>query len=198
MSTTPTTPHKATHGIAAWALCGCAFCQPGGVQAEVEIEVPAALSAVNQALNHRIVFADDASNWGRADHWATPDELAARGAGDCEDYAIAKYFALLADGMPPQRLRLAYARVLLGGTGDVWRPHMVVAYLPSALTPGDELILDNLLDEIRPLARRPDLQVLISFDHHGVWLALERGPAARPAQQIAPWAQLLRRMARPH
>ena len=98
------------------------------------------------------MFAEDADNWGRADHRATPDGLMALGAGDCEDYSSAKYFALLAAGLPAQHLRLAYARVLLGDTADVWRPHMVVANLPSDVTRGDELILDNLLEEIRPLA----------------------------------------------
>lgn len=196
MSATTTTGQRHKPRIAAWALCGCALCQPAVVQAE--FEVPPSLTAVNATLNHRIVFADDADNWGRADHWATPDELMARGAGDCEDYAIAKYFALLATGLPAEHLRIVYTRVLLGGTGDVWRPHMVVAYLPADGTPGDALILDNLLDEVRPLARRPDLRVLISFDTEGVWLALERGPPMRQARQIAPWAQLLQRMARSH
>jgi predicted transglutaminase-like cysteine proteinase len=165
---------------------------------QAQFEAPPSLAAVNETLNHRIVFADDALNWGRADHWATPDELLSRGAGDCEDYAIAKYFALRAAGLPAQQLRLAYTRVLLGGTGDVWRPHMVVAFLPPDAPAGDELILDNLLDEIRPLARRPDLRVLISFDADGVWPGLERGPPVRPARQIVPWAQLLQRMARSH
>jgi hypothetical protein len=86
----------------------------------------------------------------------------------------------------------------MGGTGDTWRSHMVVAYLPAAAAPGDELILDNLLDEIRPLSRRPDLRVLISFDADGVWTGLERGPPARPARQIAPWARVLQRMTLPH
>jgi predicted transglutaminase-like cysteine proteinase len=179
-----------------WALCGCTLCHPA--LAHAGSDAPPALVAVNETLNHRIVFAEDALNWGRADHWATPDELMSRGAGDCEDHAVAKYFALRAAGVPAQRLRLAYARVLLGGTGDVWRPHMVVAYLPAAAVRGDELILDNLLDEIRPLSRRPDLHVLISFDTDSVWTGLERGPPVRPAQQITPWAQLLQRMALRH
>lgn len=30
-----------------------------------------------------------------SDYWATPYEFLARDKGDCEDYVIAKYFALL-------------------------------------------------------------------------------------------------------
>ncbi|MEP7296058.1 MAG: transglutaminase-like cysteine peptidase [Burkholderiales bacterium] len=156
--------------------------------------MPAPLIEINQTLNHRIVFAEDALNGGRADHWATPGELLSRGAGDCEDYAIAKYFALLSAGLPAAQLRIAHVMVLMGGTGDVWRSHMVLAYLPSATIPGGELILDNLLDDIRPLAERPDLRVLISFDTVGVWAALDRGEPPREARRIVRWARVLDRM----
>ncbi|MEO8057299.1 MAG: transglutaminase-like cysteine peptidase [Burkholderiales bacterium] len=181
--------------IGAWVLCWCVLCHQA---AAADFVAPPALALVNQALNHHVAFAPDAINWGRADYWATSDELQARRAGDCEDYAIAKYFALLAEGVPAQQLRLVYARVLLGGTGDLWQPHMVLAYLPSIDSAGDELILDNMLDEIRPLSQRPDLQVVISFDTHGVWRALQRGPPAREARQIVRWAQVLQRMLPAH
>ncbi|MEO8805900.1 MAG: transglutaminase-like cysteine peptidase [Burkholderiaceae bacterium] len=183
------------HSIAALALCGCELCHSAWAD-----ETPAGLPAVervNLTLNHRIVFADDASNWGQADHWATPDELLARGAGDCEDFAIAKYFALRAAGLPAAQLRLVYTQLRFGGTGDVWRPHMVLAFLPADAA-GEELILDNVLDEIRPLSRRPDLRALISFNTDGIWRALERGEPARPASRLAPWARVLQRMASPH
>lgn len=178
------------------ALCGCAACHALAVRDDVA--APAALDEVNQALNHRIVYAEDQATWGRADHWATPDETRAQGAGDCEDYAIAKYFALRAVGVPAQQLRLVYVRVLVGGSGDLWRPHVVLAYLPAGADAGDARILDNLLDEIRPLSRRPDLQVLISFNTDGVWPGLERGRPARAADRIRPWAQMLQRMDAAH
>ena len=109
----------------------------------------AKIKAVNDFYNQRLAYVEDIDNWGQVDYWASPLESLGKGAGDCEDYAIAKYFALLAAGVPRPNLRLAYMRVLMGGTGDTWRSHMVVAYLPAAAAPGDELILDNLLDEIR-------------------------------------------------
>jgi predicted transglutaminase-like cysteine proteinase len=179
--------------IAALALCGCEFCQSAAAAGGEDD--PPALESINVAVNHRIVFADDLSNWGRPDYWATPDELFARGAGDCEDYAIAKYFGLLAAGLPAKQLRLVYTQALAGGIGNAWRAHVVVAYLPAAGVDGDERILDNLLDEIRPLSRRPDLRVLLSFDTDGIWAGLERGAPAREARRIKPWAQVLERMA---
>ena len=48
----------------------------------------------------------DAKNWGKSDYWATPIEFLSRG-GDCEDFAIAKYTALRALGVPEERLRVA-------------------------------------------------------------------------------------------
>jgi predicted transglutaminase-like cysteine proteinase len=184
----------AGHGprIAALVLC-CGLCHL--VAATEEDDHSLALESVNIAVNHRIVFADDLDNWGQLDYWATPDELYERGSGDCEDYAIAKYFALLAAGLPAKQLRLIYVQVLAGGSGDIWRPHVAVAYLPAV---GEDRILDTLLDEIRPLSRRPDLRVLISFDTDGIWRGLERGEPARDARRIKPWAQVLARMAASH
>lgn len=154
------------------------------------------LLTVNQALNHQAVPATDTLIWGRIDHWATPDEWRSRAAGDCEDFAIAKYFALRDAGVAVARLRLVYVQVLRGGTGDLWQPHLVLAYLPP--DGGDVQILDNLLDDIRPLSRRPDLRVVMSFNTEGLWPGLERGPPARPARQLAPWAGVLQRMAAAH
>jgi predicted transglutaminase-like cysteine proteinase len=113
----------------------------------------ARLDAVNRFFNRRIVFGDDARVWRVDDHWASPLESLQQGAGDCEDYAIAKYFSLLAIGMPASQLRLVYVRLQVGGPGGASQPHMVLAYYASATA--EPLILDNLLGEIRPASRRP-------------------------------------------
>ncbi|HRZ78172.1 MAG TPA: transglutaminase-like cysteine peptidase, partial [Bacteroidales bacterium] len=82
-------------------------------------------------------FVSDAELYGVADYWATPTEFIARGAGDCEDFAIAKYATLKAMGMDVAKLRITYVKSL---TLD--QAHMVLAYYP---TPDAEpLILDNL------------------------------------------------------
>jgi predicted transglutaminase-like cysteine proteinase len=61
--------------------------------------------AVHQAVN-RLRYVPDAQNWGMADRWETPAELFARG-GDCEDFALAKYFLLRDLGVEEAALRLA-------------------------------------------------------------------------------------------
>ena len=58
------------------------------------------LSKVNHHVN-QVPYISDMENYGIADYRATPEEFYARG-GDCEDYVIAKYAALLALGIPPE------------------------------------------------------------------------------------------------
>jgi predicted transglutaminase-like cysteine proteinase len=64
------------------------------------------VQAINQFFNRRILFRPDSEVWGQVDYWASPLELLEKGEGDCEDYAIAKYFSLLISGVPAQKLRL--------------------------------------------------------------------------------------------
>lgn len=50
------------------------------------------LILVNDFFNQHIKFVNDINLWGVKDYWVTPLEVLTRGAGDCEDYSIAKYF----------------------------------------------------------------------------------------------------------
>src|ERR1700744_4250940 len=52
------------------------------------------LRAVNDFFNQRLAYMEDIDNWGVQDYWASPLESLGKGAGDCEDYAIGKYFTL--------------------------------------------------------------------------------------------------------
>ncbi len=66
------------------------------------------LVAVNGFVNARR-YMEDERNWGIDDYWATPGEFLAR-AGDCEDYAIAKYLSLKELGWPKDDLRVVVVR----------------------------------------------------------------------------------------
>jgi predicted transglutaminase-like cysteine proteinase len=147
------------------------------------------LRLINEFFNRRVVFSDDVAVWGVGDHWASPLETLARGAGDCEDFAIAKYFSLLAAGVPGVRLRLVYVRALVGGPGGVLVPHMVLAY---HATPGAEpLILDNLISEVRPASRRPDLSPVFSFNAEGLWPGTDTRSSGDPADRLSRWREVL-------
>lgn len=64
-----------------------------------DMDMPEKLRYVNSYFN-KFPFMDDDSNWG-GPYWATPREFLTKGGGDCEDYSIAKYYALKALGVPP-------------------------------------------------------------------------------------------------
>ena len=144
------------------------------------------LAAVNIFFNRRIVFADDIDAWGQADHWASPLEALALGRGDCEDYAIAKYFSLVALGMPVARLRMVYVRAQ---TGAGSQPHMVLAYYAQATS--EPLILDNLITELRPASRRPDLVPVFSFNSEGLWQGAGAQSAGDPLARLSRWREVL-------
>ena len=59
-----------------------------------------------QAVVNRLPYVADLANWGMADRWETPAEMFARG-GDCEDFALTKYFALRDLGLPEAAMRVA-------------------------------------------------------------------------------------------
>ena len=149
------------------------------------------LDGVNRFYNRRIVFAEDTQVWRVDDHWASPLETLQQGAGDCEDYAIAKYFSLLVVGMPAQRLRLVYVRLQVGGPGGASQPHVVLAYYASP--EAEPLILDNLVGEIRPASRRPDLTPVFSFNSEGLWQGNGSQRMGDPVERLSRWREVLRK-----
>ena len=151
------------------------------------------LTRVNTFFNRRLRFDDDIKVWKEADYWATPLESIARGAGDCEDFAIAKYASLLISGISSERLRLIYVRARIGGPqSSVSQAHMVLGYYP---TPDAEpLILDNLVSEIRPASRRPDLFPIFSFTSEGLWVQGASTSSADPTARLSRWRSVLQRM----
>ena len=151
------------------------------------------LARVNTFFNRRLRFDDDSVVWKEPDYWATPLESLARGAGDCEDFAIAKYASLLVAGVPSERLRLIYVRARIGGPqSTLSQAHMVVGYYP---TPDAEpLILDNLVSEIRPAGRRPDLFPVFSFTSEGLWVQGATTSSADPTARLSRWRSALQRM----
>lgn len=89
---------------------------------------------INRAINLAIRATSDIAQYGEMDVWSSPLATFAHGAGDCEDYAIAKYVALREAGVPAQDLRVIIMRDIFHG-GD----HAVTA----ARLDGHWLMLDN-------------------------------------------------------
>ncbi len=146
---------------------------------------------INQFLNTRIHFQDDTQLWKKSDYWATPLETLGLGAGDCEDYTIAKYFTLLEAGVAVDRLRLIYVKAQIGGNNSrVFQAHMVLGYYQT-----DEsipYILDNLISTVEPANRRTDLKPVFSFNSDGIWIGHQQANAD-PTARLSRWRDLLQR-----
>jgi len=147
------------------------------------------LQKVNHFYNSRIRFVSDIELWGAQDYWATPIEFLCKKAGDCEDFAIAKYFTLKAMGVAEEKLNIMYVKAIQYNIA-----HMVLTYYSK---PGAEpLVLDNLIDSIEPASRRTDLMPVFSFNSAGLWTAKERGKGkmAGTADRLKPWQGLMQKM----
>jgi predicted transglutaminase-like cysteine proteinase len=114
-------------------------------------------------------FYCDAVQWCLDDYWAKPAEFLASDGGDCEDFAIAKYYALRAIGVPDDKLRIVYATYRRGNFSGA---HMVLAFYPTP--DGEPLILDNINPSILPGSARADLTPVFSFNTQGLWSAQEQ------------------------
>ena len=109
----------------------------------------ARLGEINRAINLAIRPMEDLAQWGKVDVWSSPLVTFSTGAGDCEDYAIAKYVALQMAGVPSEDLRIV-AVLELNGEG-----HAVA----SVRLDGHWLILDNqrmaMVDDVDARTYRP-------------------------------------------
>ncbi len=147
---------------------------------------------INDSSNRNITWQEDQKVWGAADYWATPFETIAKKAGDCEDFAIIKYFSLINLGIPVNQLRLVYVKAKNGnGTSSGELAHMVLAFYPSP--DSEPLILDNMLSDIRPAGRRPDLVPVFSFNGEGVYNGVAGGGQASGIERLSKWQDLLQR-----
>ncbi|MBI3901322.1 MAG: transglutaminase-like cysteine peptidase [Nitrosomonadales bacterium] len=151
------------------------------------------LKDVNEYINHKVHFETDLKVWGQEDYWATPIEALMRGAGDCEDYAIAKYFSLKFSGVPVSKLRITYVKARIGGAdSNVTQAHMVLTYY--ATPDAEPLVLDNLIGEIRSASRRSDLVPIFSFNSEGVWAAGGSAPQSGGGSRLSKWTDLVEKM----
>ena len=131
---------------------------------------------INRAINLAIRPGSDLATYGEPDVWATPLATFARGSGDCEDYAIAKFVALGKAGVAPEDLRIVVMHDLLGG-----EDHAVVA----ARLDGHWLTLDNrrmaMIEDADIRRFRPTFVI----DQNGVSRYVDAPPVAEAAWRPA-------------
>ncbi|QXZ10626.1 transglutaminase-like cysteine peptidase [Comamonas sp. Y33R10-2] len=148
------------------------------------------LSGINEFWNRAVVHTEDAVLWSQPDYWATPLETLGKGAGDCEDFVVGKYFSLLRLGVPLEKLRLIYVRARMGGVGSTQSiAHMVLGYYETPVA--EPLVLDSMVNFLLPASQRKDLTPVFSFNAQGVYVA---GAQPSSVDRITRWRDLLVRM----
>jgi predicted transglutaminase-like cysteine proteinase len=96
--------------------------------------VRARVGLINRAADLAISPVSDEMQWGVADHWSDPFETLLSNRGDCEDYAILKYAALLEAGIPKDDVKIVVLKTFFPN-----EDHAAVA----TRVDGQWLILDN-------------------------------------------------------
>ncbi|PMY40372.1 MULTISPECIES: cysteine protease LapG [Pseudomonas] len=145
------------------------------------------LRVVNLFFNKNMRYVEDIDLWRQVDYWETPVEALWKGAGDCEDYAIAKYFSLRHLGVSSDKLRITYVKALRQN-----RAHMVLTYYssPEAMP----LVLDSLIDAIQPASQRTDLLPVYSFNAEGLWLPGKGNKKVGDTKRLSRWQDVLKKM----
>lgn len=158
--------------------------------ATASLETEKKLKSINDLINRHVVYKTDAVTWGQSDYWASPAEFIAKGAGDCEDYAIIKYIFLLKLGVANDKLRLIYVKARIGGSrSKKTQAHMVLGYFKDVN--GPPLILDSIIDDILPAEERTDLTPVFSFNSQGVWAADNNtDPVGSSTSRLSKWRSL--------
>lgn len=119
------------------------------------------LLAVNEFAN-RFRYVLDQDNYGRSDYWAIPREFLTLG-GDCEDFAIIKYFSLRQLGVSADSMRIVVVQ-----DANLRIPHAILAvYLPDGI-----LILDNQIREIVSHTKISHYVPVFSLNERNWWMHL--------------------------
>ncbi len=140
------------------------------------------LQGINTTVNRLVRYQPDAQNYGAKDYWASPDEILARGKGDCEDYAILKMAALKESGLPTQAMSI----VVLRDT----RRNLFHAVLAITTTKG-HFILDNLSDQVKLDRTLPHYQPLFSVSAERAWIHGVKSGGEKIASARSPLSDIM-------
>lgn len=125
------------------------------------------LQAVNFYING-LVGVYDEQGYAKEDYWASRGEFLKNGGGDCEDYAIAKYYTLKDFGLLDEQMALCIVKEKFSGFF-----HAILLVYPEAQK--EPLVLDNLSFKLLPLNKRTDLQIKECMNENGYFLPKKEG-----------------------
>ena len=120
------------------------------------------ISEVNDFWNKKIEYKKE----NNIDIWQNPKETWELKTGDCEDFAIAKYYDLIDLGVDKEKLSLLW--VIMNNPIYINRKkesHIVLLYEKD----NNQWVLDNYSSEIVPLSSRSDFLIKVAvLNHKGV------------------------------
>lgn len=148
------------------------------------------LEAVNQFYNG-VKYASDWEVYHQMDYWATPLQFLGKDKGDCEDYVIAKYFALRYLGISSKKMFFTYVR-----SSKFKAAHMVLTYYKTARS--EPLVLDNNNQKIFPASQRKDLTPVYNFNGEELYKVSAKGIGKKVYNQKVhnKWDTLIQHMKR--
>jgi len=148
------------------------------------------LKSVNDFFN-QIKYVSDQRIWKKEDYWASPFEFLGVGAGDCEDFAIAKYFALRALGIPDKKLKITYVKLKQRGKSVA---HMVLNYYHKPTS--TPIILDSANKSLKLATKRKDLKPIYSFNASGLWEAKNKTKSlkSKGKNKLKKWQSMMSRI----
>lgn len=144
----------------------CSFGQWSALVSELKsLPLPERVARANEVLN-AIPYVPAAQNWGDVGYWETPYEFLARG-GQCQDYAIAKYMALVAADVPERDLQFVVVRDLQRNLD-----HAILLVNVE----GQQVVLDNQDASVEPLDSVHRYRAYYSISKTGWWAYIDRSP----------------------
>lgn len=117
------------------------------------------IEGINKHLNN-ISYVTDITNWRQDDYWATINQFLNRD-GDCEDYAIAKYYSLKELGFSADQMRI----VVVEDTNLNIAHAVLVVYDDSKIW-----VLDNQISQIIEHEKIVHYTPLYSINEKSWWL----------------------------
>ncbi|WP_340645146.1 transglutaminase-like cysteine peptidase [Phenylobacterium sp.] len=116
----------------------------GGATLMMDSNAWATVNRVNTKVNREIIRRTDIDNYGVEERWSTPLEDGTK-FGDCEDFALEKRRALIAEGFPPSALSIAVVTT-------AWNASHAVLLVAGER---GEYVLDNLSPWVVPWNEAP-------------------------------------------
>lgn len=119
-----------------------------------------AMEQINYYFN-QYPYLEDKISRSENDYWKTPEEFLTDNGGDCEDYAIIKYFQLVSMGVPKEKFKFYYAYLK-----DKKIYHVMLGYKENKES--EVVFLDNEYSRIVKESNRKNVFILSTFDEENI------------------------------